>query len=382
MFNYFNGSLSRGFVSLYCGRMIQYIGHGLIVLFIPIYLLTVYNGRIELVLLFYLIGHLTYGLFLPLGVQSLNKIGLRKSLIISNFLFAGYFVCLFLLEYQVLAFSLLALLVLMLSRTMFWLPYHTDLAKFTDKANRGKSISLLWATYSLLAVIIPVISGFLIGRFGYTLVFILAIIIYLISIIAYVTLPRTKERYSWGYLETFQRFFSRKNKKLVLANMANGAENAVSIIIWPIFIWQILKGNYFAVGAISSLIVLATIAIQLGIGHYTDKLDKRKMIHWGSFLYASGWLAKVFVATSFQVFIVGTYHSFTQIFKDTPFDALNYELLSDHGHFIDEYTVLKEIAVQWGKVLVLVIAIAVVLNFSINWTFALAALASLFITLL
>ena len=81
-------------------------------------------------------------------------------------------------------------------------------------------------------------------------------------------------------------------------------------------------------------------------------------------------------------FFIGTYHVFTKIFKDTPFDTLNYEMMADRGHYVDEYTVLKEIAVQMGKILMLIFAILVALNFGLNWTFALAAIASLFINLM
>ncbi|MDP2755508.1 MAG: hypothetical protein Q8P40_14115, partial [Nitrospirota bacterium] len=227
-----------------------------------------------------------------------------------------------------------------------------------------------------------VVAGYIIVKYGFNAVFVMAIIIYLAAGIPYLVLPRTKERYSWGVWETWKKYFAAENRKLVAANMANGAENAVGIIIWPIFIWQILKGDYLEVGAISSLIVLVSIILQLFAGKYTDLINKRKMLHWGSVLYALGWVAKIFALTAFHIFIVGIYHEFAKIFKDTPFDTLNYEIMADRGHYVDEYTVLKEIAIQFGRVLMLIFAIAVALNFGLNWTFGLAALASLLINLL
>ncbi len=380
--NYFNGKLNSGFVSLFTGRMIQFIGWGLLSLFLPIFLLQVFNLRIELVFLYYIAGHLGYALLLPWGAQLLNKIGLRRSLIISIFFSAGYYLCLFFVYYNIPLFIILAVVMIILFRTLFWYPFHTDLAKFTDHSNRGKELSMLWAVRAFLTIIMPIIAGLLISYFGFNLVFVIAIIIYLVAIIPFMTLPPTQETFVWGYLETFKKFFSKKNRKLVVANLANGAENGVAVIIWPIFIWQLLKGNYISVGAVSSLIVLATVILQLAVGKYTDIFNKRKMIHWGSLFYASGWLIKIFVLTSFQIFIVGAYHGFAAIFKDTPFDTLNYEILADHGHYIDEYTVIKEMAVQLGKVLILVLATIVVFNFGLNWTFAIAALASLFINIL
>jgi MFS transporter, YQGE family, putative transporter len=379
---YFSNNLSPGFVALYSCRTIQFIGSNLIGLFLPIYLLTVFNLKLETVFYYYLITHLLYVLFLPIGAKLINRLGLNNSLRLSLLLFAIYFLCLYFLKYNLLGMSILALVVLTFARTFFWMPYHTDLAIFTDKKDRGKSISLLWATSTFLGVVMPVISGFLIGSFGYSLVFILAIFSYICAIFPLLALPPSHETYVWSYWQTFRQFLSRKNRKLMLANMANGAENEIGVVVWPIFIWQILAGNYLSVGAISSLIIFVTIALQLGAGTYADKFDKRRMMHWGSLFYAIGWLAKVFVLSATQIFFVGTYHSFAQIFKDTPFDTLNYELLADQGHYVDEYTVIKEIAVQLGKVLMLAFVIILIGSFSLNWTFALAALATLLVNFL
>ena len=380
--NYFNGKLSQGFVALFSGRMIQFAAAGLIGLFLPIFLLTKLNYQVEYVFLYYIAGYLAYALLVPIGAQFLNKIGLRRSLRISVILDGAFYACFFLFDKSPSLFLVLSIIILTLSRLLFWLPFHTDFAKFTSRADRGKEVSLMWATRSFLWVVMPVIAGFLIVRYGFNVVFVIAIILYLSAGIPFLTLPRTKEKFSWGVLETFKRFFSRENRKLVLANMANGAENCVGIIIWPIFIWQLVNENYLEVGILSSLIVLVAVILQLITGKYTDIFDKRKLLRWGSAFYALGWLVKIFVLTASQIFIAGTYHVLAKIFKDTPFDTLNYEIMADQGHLVDEYTVLKEIAIQTGRVLMLIFAIVVALNFGLNWTFALAALASLFINLL
>ncbi|MCK4745057.1 MFS transporter [Candidatus Parcubacteria bacterium] len=376
---YFNNSLSSGFVALFSGRMIQFAAQGLIGLFLPIFLLTKLNYRVEYVFLYYIIGYLSYALLLPIGAQFLNKIGLRRSLRISVIFDGIFYACFFMIDKNPALFLSVSLIALFFARILFWLPFHTDFAKFTSKADRGKEVSLMWATRSFLSVVMPIAAGFLIVKFGFNLVFIIAIILYLSAGIPYLTLPRTKERFSWGVLETFKRFFSRKNRKLVLANIANGAENCVGIIIWPIFIWQLLSGDYLKVGILSSLIILIAIILQLAVGKYTDLFDKRKMLRYGTIFCAIGWIIKIFVLTSFHIFIAGAYHSFARIFKNTPFDTLNYEIMADRGHMVDEYTVLKEIAIQTGRVLMLIFAIVIALNFGLNWTFIIAAAASLLI---
>jgi len=380
--HYFNGKLSSGFVALYSGRMLQFAASGLLGLFLPVYLLMQMGYNVIYVMLWYLAGHIGYILILPLGARVLNKIGLRRSLRISVFFDALLYTSIFLIARDPFLFSIISVIFLVLTRMLFWLPFHVDFAKFTDRTDRGKEVGLIWATKSVLGILMPIVSGFLIYYFGFKIVFILAILFYLAPIIPFMALPRTKERFEWGVWETIKNFFKKKNRSLVIANMANGAENAVALVLWPIFIWQLLKGNFVAVGALSSLIIFVGVILQLLVGKYTDIFSKRKLLHWGSIFYSIGWIVKIFIFTGFHIFIAGAYHQLAAIFKDTPFDALNYELLADQGHYVDEYTVIKEMAVQIGKALIIVFAIIIAFNFGINWTFALAAIASLLVNLL
>jgi len=380
--HYFNEKLSPGFVALYSGRMLQFAASGLLGLFLPVYLLMQMGYNITYVMLWYLAGHIGYLFILPWGARVLNKIGLRRSLRISVFFDVLLYSSIFLIAKDPLLFSIISVIFIILTRMLFWLPFHVDFAKFTDRTDRGKEVGLIWATKSVLGIVMPIVSGFLIYYFGFKIVFILAILFYITPIIPFMALPRAEERFEWGTWETIKNFFKKENRSLVTANMANGAENAVALILWPIFIWQLLKGNFVAVGVLSSLIIFVGVILQLLVGKYTDIFSKRKLLHWGSIFYSLGWIVKIFIFTGFHIFIAGAYHQLAAIFKDTPFDALNYELLADYGHYVDEYTVLKEMAVQIGKVLIIVFAIIIALNFGINWTFALAAIASLLVNLL
>jgi YQGE family putative transporter len=362
--------------------MLQFAAIGIIGLFLPIYLLINFGFEVKYVMLWYLAGHLGYALSLPLGVQFLNKFGLRRSIRVSVFFDALVYTCVYFISKEAVLFAVASALFLIPSRLFFWMPFHVDFAKFTDRLNRGKEVSLIWATKSFLGIVLPVVSGLLIAHYGFGVVFIVAIVLFLSAGIPFLALPRTKERYSWSPFETVKKFFSKKCRALVIANFSNGAENAVALVIWPIFIWQLLQGDFVNVGILSSLIILIGVILQLVVGKYTDLFNKRKLLHWGSAFYAAGWLVKIFVLTGMHIFLVGSYHQFARIFKDTPFDTLNYEILADHGHLVDEYTVIKEMAVQLGKVFILAFAIVVVFFFGLNWTFVLAALASLFINIL
>ncbi|MFH1427418.1 MAG: hypothetical protein ABIG60_02720 [Patescibacteria group bacterium] len=388
MFKYFKGRISQGFVALYSGRTVLRVAAGLVGLFLPIFLYELFNLRIQYVIYYYLIGHLLYGLTVAWGCKYLNKIGLRRSLRISIIWGSLYYVIFYFLgrsvgvgefmaNQKIIILICFSIVVITLDRLMYWVPLHTDLAKFTNKKNRAKQLSLIESTTIFLQAIMPLIAGWILIRYNYDVLFLIAIFIYLSSLIPFMTLPRTKERFCWTYLQTWREFFSKKRRSLIFAYMGDGAENVVGIIIWPIFIWELLLGNYFQVGALTSLIVGVTIILQLLLGKYADMSSKTKMIKIGSILYAFGWIFKIFIFTAFQIFIVSTYHNLTRIFARTPFDALSYEIAADQGHYVDEYTVIHEMAIQFGKVLMLILILTLTLFFSIQWTFIFAALASL-----
>ncbi len=165
--------------------------------------------------------------------------------------------------------------------------------------------------------------------------------------------------------------------------MADGAENVVGLVVWPIFIFEVLRGNYFQVGLISTLIVGAVILLQLMMGKILDRgLKKEKIIKFGSILYSAGWIFKIFIATAFHIFIIDAYHKLMKVFLRIPYDALTYEIAADQGHYVDEFTVIHEMAIQLGKVLILLLIIGLVFFVPISWTFALAALASIALNLL
>ena len=128
--------------------------------------------------------------------------------------------------------------------------------------------------------------------------------------------------------------------------------------------------------------MVANIIIQLFIGEYTDKLSKRRLIRIGSLVYALGWTAKAFVVTTFQIFVVGTFHSLGAIMLRTPFDAYYYDFLADRGSYIDEYTVMRDISLNIGRVLMSILIIILISLIGFPVAFILAAILSLFLNLL
>lgn len=379
---YLKTKLKPGLVAIYSNRIIQQIAGGLLGFFVPIFLFVYFNQSIQNVILFYLITFFLFGIFVPLGAMLMSKIGIKISMILGSLFLVGYFISLYLLSNNV-AFALIStILFVTLFRMLYWIPYHTEFAKTTDDLSRGKEIAFLVSISTLVSVALPLTAGFIINEFNFSVLFLISIIIGLVAIIPILLLKPVKEKFTYTYFQTFKELFRKKNRKLLLAYSGEGAEFVVGFVIWPIFIFQLLEGNYLSVGIISSSIVLVSIILRLAIGTLTDKMSKRKIIRAGSILHALGWVGKVFIQTAFHIFAVGAYHAFTSVIMRTPFATLMYEQAADRGHYVDEYTVLREMAICFGRVLMLILIFALLCFAGLNFTFILAAIATLLFSLL
>ena len=376
----FKNEKARGFWGLYFGRSIFLISSGLLTIFLPIFLYEVFSRNFQYTILFYLLGSLTYGALVAFGAQFLNKFGFKRALVLATVWGASFYISLFSIE----KFGFIKILIpitflsLLLFRIFYWVPYRIDFAKFTDRQNRGKQVSMLFATITFFGALGPIAAGWIINNYGFSALFLTATSLFVFAVAPFSIIPRTKEKFTWSYKQTWKHLLSRKNRHIVLGLMANGAENTIGLVVWPIFIYLLLDGNYLEIGALSSFIVAGTIVFQLLAGKYLDKMpEKEKMLRLGSIFTALGWVLKIFVITAFHIFAAGLYHSITRILTRTSIETMFYELAADSGHYIDEYTVLREMAISMGNVIALSLVILISLYLPIQWTFAVAATAAI-----
>ncbi|MCD5384442.1 MAG: hypothetical protein LRZ97_00830, partial [Candidatus Pacebacteria bacterium] len=120
------------------------------------------------------------------------------------------------------------------------------------------------------------------------------------------------------------------------------------------------------------------------VGRVIDKIGRRdKVLKYSTLLSATGWLIKVFVDSAFQIFITDTYHRIGRAANRMTFDSSTYEQAADNGHYIDEFTTLKNMALDIGRVIMLS-AVGMLVYFvgNIRIVFILAALATLVMVLL
>lgn len=375
--------LSKNLLSVYGNRIFIQSGFAVVSVFLPTFFYLEFGGELTYVIAVYVAAYLCNTLLTPLTAKLICTWGMRKLMMVAvfPFLIAGMTAMAF---WEVAPLWMLAVYIFgwTVYRSLYWVPYHVEVTSFLDTHHRGRQVSLYTNVASAMLVVAPLIGGFLINSFGFVYAFVLSLILFCSSFIPLLYMRETHEEFSFKYFETFRRLFSSKNRPLLLAYMGDGAQNAVNLIFWPVFIFLILHGDFLAVGAVSALVTLATFVIRFMAGEMIDKANKTHLLLFSSVIFTTGWFLKSFATTAIHIFLFDAYHQAGKALHRISFDAGTYEQSADNGHFVDEFTVLKEMALNIGRVLMLIVGGILAALFGIKVAFVLAALASLLMVLL
>lgn len=370
-----------GFLRLFVSkRLLQGAATAILGIFVPIFLYEVTGSQFYIVGLYYAVLSVLYVVLLVPGMYVTNKIGFSRALVVGGLFCVVVHSILFFITAENWLYLIVPLTISIIGfRVFHWVPFHVDFTLFTKDGERGRQVSLSFATIAFLGVVGPILAGFIIANAGYGALFGTAVVLLLAATISYAFVPETATRFEWTWRETWQRFVSRDMRSVVVGEFANGAETIVNVIVWPIFLYEILDGDVFEIGAVSTIVVGTTILIQLFLGRHLDRQAgaKERMLRIGSSLYAFGWILKIFVISTAQVFFVGLYHNIVKIFTKTPFSAILYDMSAEQGKYVDEFTVLREMAMHCGRAASLIIISGLTLIVPIGWTFIIAAAASI-----
>jgi len=371
----------EGFLQLFISkRLIQGLATAMMGMFVPIFLYEMTGFSFWIVGLFYAAISIGYAAFLVPGMSLTNRLGFSKTLALGAVFSVFQFGILFFANEINIWHCLLPLAVVTVGfRVFHWVPYHVDFTAFTKGGERGRDVSLMFATIAFMGMLGPILAGYIVQNSGYSVLFAIGVVLLACAGISYLFVPAVEEKFTWTYKETVQHMFSPNFRNVLVGEMANGAEVIVTLIAWPIFLYEVLDGNMLEIGALSTVIVAVTIVVQLVVGKYIDAKGSSKIqtLKRGSVLYAIGWIFKIFVLSATQIFFVGLYHNITKIFIKTPYSAILYDMSGEQGRYVDEFTVMREMSSHIGRAIALVIMVCLTFYFSVEWTFLIGALASL-----
>lgn len=335
---------------VYAMHSIDSSAFSLVGIFLPIYFLTI--GYSVSQVIFYFIIQNTVLLFSSFVAGYIGSIyGIQKTLLLRlPFLFL-FLAMLYTLE--VFHFSIFLLAIFDgWQAALYWVPLNIVFAKNTSKGKVGRETSRLFALPQILTIFTPLIGGLIAQHHGFNLLFSVAIIIFLLSIIPIFRVKKIPIKFSFKFKNGIKLF--HKNKKYFWAEVWNNLGEEVDGIIYPIFIFLSLE-KISAVGATATAISLGAFFLTLFMGLISDRVSKIKLIKIGAGLILLLWLARVYVEMEIAFYILGLIAGLVFVVFKVPYYAKLFKIPKKSN--VDEFFIFREVPVYLGRMIVFVLAL-------------------------
>ena len=304
---------------MYVSISIRSFALALIGVFIPIYFYTK-GYSLTAIFLFYIIqslSHITFSIplcknFIKIRDKALNAFFCS---ILNSFFFLLYSLDTF--NWYLPVLSIFA----GLSTALFWIPYHIDFAKFTDRKNRCKQIGFSGIVASLFSIAGPILGAVLLTLVGFKMLFITVSALLFVSIIPLFFSEEVHEPVGCS----LRGFFEGQKAKDVLSFLGHGIENKMSGIVLLLFVFIFIFGEkYTSLGIVSSLATGVAFISTLFIGKFSD-MRRTAVLKTGSVFNSIVWIARSFIVTPMQVFVTDAFYGMSNMTMHIPFDAKNYD---------------------------------------------------------
>ncbi|MFH1455513.1 MAG: MFS transporter [archaeon] len=332
---------------LYIAKALRFLALSMVGIFIPVFLYFEIGLTLNQVILYYIIQTITFFFSSFVAAFFMKSIG-AKHLILSSVPFLIImFIFLHYMELLTIFFWLPAIMA-GINYGLFWVPFHTEFAKYSDKKHRGREFAFMQALAIFANILGPVIGGIIITYLDYTTLFVIVSILLLGSALPLFLTPELYERYRFSY----KALLNPRTVKYGLSFFAEGIKDMTSALVWPLFIFTIL-GSYVSFGAVSTLSSFAMAAVTLYIGKLTDKMRKMRLIAVGSGLTSIVWFVKTLVRFPLEIFLIDFFNGISNALFHIPYMAKFY----DHSSKTDilGFVVFRESMLRLGALAVLML---------------------------
>jgi MFS family permease len=375
---YFADGLSRQVKELFWSTAILDFAAYAVGIFEPIYLYTL-GFSISRIILFYLAIYALYFLIVPLGGKIARTQGYEHSILYSTPFLVLYYLSLFAIPYHHF-FIASAIIALALQKMLYWPGYHADFARFGEDGRRGREISNLAVLDSLVAILGPAFGGVIIATAGFKVLFIIVSFLILVSNIPLLTTGEVFVPVQFSYKDAFRRLVRRDNRRRLFTYFGYG-EELVAGLLWPVFIFLIIKG-YASVGFLISASILLTTILTLYVGRIADMESRHGVLKVGVIFTFFTWLLRILVVSGVGVFMADSLYRISRGTIGVPLMILTYERAKKTS--VMKSIIFFQMALALGKLIIGVAALILLFFFPNSWTaiFVLAAVVTLLYALL
>ena len=360
--------LSTQVRELYSSTVMMNFAVSLVNIFEPVFIFGLFiknhdlGASLSYLLYFYLAVYIPYFFFVPLGAKFAKRFGYEYSIALSTIFLIGIYLFLYFGERSVWYLALAAVSYV-LQKAFYWPAYHFNFCRFSHGSDRGREISNLSALISLVFILGPLVGGWLLELYDFSVLFLVASILILAS---NVPMLLTKEKFKptkFPYLAAIKRVFARQNRRFFWASIGYG-EELILLVIWPVFIYRVVT-DYLQLGVLTSLATAVTTVIFLFIGRFADKMNRRGIIRISGIFYALSWFLRLLSRSILGVFLLDSFSRVAKQAISIPITAMVYDEARESS--VSEVIVFYEMALVAGKIIAMVLCLILLQFFAPGW---------------
>jgi MFS family permease len=214
--NFLPYRMSRQTKELFVSNIIINLALAMVLIFEPIYLFKL-GYQIYQIALFYLAVYVLYFFALPLGAKFANKYGYENGMFFGSVLYIPFYLSLFLITKFSFMFYV-AIIFYVLQKMFYWPAFHGNFSHNSVNREEGREISSSSISSSLMFIFGPITGGIIITYFGFSVLFIIASMLFLFSNIPMLLTKESFTKRNFEYSFIFKDLFKKSN----LRNLCRG----------------------------------------------------------------------------------------------------------------------------------------------------------------
>lgn len=321
-----------GMHAFYLNALLRSLVFSMIGIFTPIFIYTSLLSitgdmitSISAVALYYLITRFVVLVFNIPASKIIEKLGFRKSVIISAVLLSGYIGTLILAANNYLWFVVASVLI-GLNIPLYWVSRNSVIALDSKKKSLGKEAGFVAIVERIAGVAGPIASGFMIERWGFPTMYAAAFVVLFVSVFPLLTMPHHVHRNGVSIKGYYIWLKSRRFFHQAIGSVGRAFDDYGYNIVWPLAL--LLMGiHYSNLGVFYSALTVITILVRYVSSSLFDKLYKKGGLEDESLfgIAAIGasvaWVVRLFVTHLWGAFILdGSTMIFGTTYRNISYD--------------------------------------------------------------
>jgi len=344
---------------LYIFQALLSFAKSMIGVFVPVYLFKI-GFEIHQILLYVMITSIFVLLALPIATKLIKKIGFKYTIFATIPIYLLHILTINFIQTNNYIYIISSAL-FGIYCAMFWPAYHTEVIKNSDKKHMSSQIGNIQIIVTLVSTLAPLIGGYILENQNFLTLFTIAGILILIGIIPLLMSVDIKlDHYKFSSKAYLKVIKSKKHKNCIRAFAAQGIDTFLLLIIWPIIIFILFKGNFFTFGTFVTIVSLITVLIVYFIKQYFDKMNKEKILKKTFRTISIGWLMRslTFVFGFLYLYFVEGVLKIAQNVGGILFSSIFYSNANKLEKYLD-YIITREIVIHTIRIMLLAILIPV-----------------------